>query len=82
MQFLLVGLEHVAIKSPIPESPYNVEGFAPNAVLILTISAIPLVNNAPLQLSPSFTVVANPEAIAMTFFKLPPSSTPMTSEFV
>ena len=35
-----------------------------------------------MQLSPRFISCANPEAIAITFLRLPPSSTPITSVFV
>ena len=73
---------HVSTKSPKPDSPEKVSGFAPKAVPILVISTKPLVIIAALALFPIFNPSEIPVVIAMTFFKAPPISTPMGSSLV
>ena len=67
------------------DNPKFVEDVLRDVVLLLRNKDVykrQLVRREPMQLSPKSIVCAKPEAIAMTFFKLPPSSTPITSVFV
>ena len=73
---------HVAARSPIPARPANVCGCAPSAEPSRAISASPRVISAALVLSPCPIATATPIAIAMMFLTAPPSSHPITSEFV
>ena len=72
-------LVQVTIKSPTPDRPLKVSGRAPQATPSRAISVRPRVIKAALVLSPKPKPSAIPTAKAMTFFKAPPSSTPMTS---
>jgi hypothetical protein len=72
----------VSTRSPTPDSPRKVTGFAPKATPSRVISASPRVISAARELSPDSMPSATPTAIAMTFLSAPPSSTPTTSELV
>ena len=73
---------HVRTKSPSPESPEKVSGFAPKAVPILVISTKPLVMIAARALCPIFNPSEIPVVIAIIFFYAPPISTTMGSSLV
>ena len=75
-------LEHVAIKSPNPDKPDRVSGFAPTDIAKRVISFKPRVINAALALSPTFRPSHIPAPRAIMFFNAPPSSTPIISELV
>src|SRR5664279_3246015 len=74
-------LQHVTIRSPMPASPENVSGRAPNASPRRAISARPRVISAALELSPRSSPSTPPAASAITFFAAAQSSTPTTSGF-
>ncbi len=72
----------VNTRSPIPESPANVCGFAPSLTPRRRISANPRVIKAARVFNPSPSPSMIPEAMAITFLTAPPSSTPITSSLV
>src|SRR5207249_3296247 len=69
----------VRMRSPIPASPANVAGSAPNATPNRVISASPRVIRAARVLWPIPSPSRMPAARAMTFLSAPASSTPSTS---
>src|SRR5712664_1212899 len=69
----------VRIRSPRPANPAKVIGWAPSATPSRVISARPRVINAARVLNPRPSPSRIPAASAITFFKAPPSSTPITS---
>lgn len=76
------GEEQVATRSPIPDSPARVAGWAPMATASRVVSARPRVMSIAVALSPRPMPEAIPTARAMTFFTAPPSSQPVTSVLV
>ena len=75
----LSGLMQVAMVSPRPASPANVPGLPPMATPRRVISATPRLITMARVLSPVPRPSAIPAAIATTFFRAPPTSTPITS---
>ena len=69
----------VSTRSPNPERPISVSDRAPSRTAKRTISAKPRVISAARALSPRPAPITIPAAIAITFFRAPPSSAPVTS---
>ena len=69
----------VRTRSPMPDSPAKVWAWAPISTPIRLISWSPRVISAARALSPKPSPSETPAAIATTFFRAPPMSTPVTS---
>ncbi|MCY1239061.1 hypothetical protein D9M72_518340 [compost metagenome] len=76
------GEEQVATRSPSPARPAMVCASPPRASASLDVSASPRVITDALVLSPILLPSQIPTASAMTFFTMPPISTPTTSVVV
>ena len=72
-------LQHVTMRSPMPASPENVSGRAPQALPRRASSRRPRLMRPALALSPSSRPSTPPAARAMTFLVAAQSSTPTTS---
>ena len=72
--------KQVTMRSPRPLRPVKVSACAPQATPRRRISTIARVTSAALELSPKPSPSPMPAAIAITFFKAPPNSTPSKSE--
>ena len=72
----------VATKSPRPERPLKVKGWAPRRKPSRVISASPRVMSAARVFSPKPRPSLMPHPNAMTFLRAPPSSTPTRSSLV
>ncbi len=81
-RFRLCRLIAVAMRSPIPASPENVEAWAPSASPRRAISTRPRVRSAPFVESPKPNPSQMPAAIATTFLSAAAISTPTTSSLV
>ena len=73
------SLEQVSVRSPSPARPLTVSRAPPRASARRLISARPRVISAARVLAPKPTPWAMPQAMAMTFFTAPPTSTPTGS---
>jgi hypothetical protein len=71
--------EQVSKRSPRPDSPISVSGFAPKDAPMRRSSTKPRVTMAAWALAPSPAPVTAPAAMAKTFFSAPPISTPIRS---
>mmetsp|Transcript_14608 Transcript_14608/g.33588 ORF Transcript_14608/g.33588 Transcript_14608/m.33588 type:complete len:400 (-) Transcript_14608:213-1412(-) len=70
---------HVSIRSPIPASPFMVCSWPPIATANRFISLHPRVTRSATALMPRPRPSATPARMAMTFFRAPPTCTPITS---
>ena len=77
--FRLSSPVQVRTRSPIPANPEKVSFRAPRATPSLVISTSPRVMSAALEFSPNASASTMPAAMAMTFFRAPATSTPVTS---
>ena len=79
MRFRLLGLAHVATRSPTPARPPKVSTFPPRVTPRRPSSARPRVMSTARVLSPRPSPSPMPAAMAITFFVAPATSQPTTS---